>query len=283
MLTLKSPAKVNLFLRVVGRRADGYHNLASLFQVISLFDVIHFVLNDFDSLTCTDPTIPTDASNLICKAVKLFRQKVGINFGLRVHLEKNIPHQAGLGGGSSNAATTLWALNELLGHPATIDDLLHWSAELGSDVPFFFSHGTAYCTGRGEIVRPLQPPPQKLFWVVKPDFGLSTPHVFQQLQFDKLLQRDPERSLAECLSGNLSLFNDLEEPAFALSPELELMKKELLGSGFSSVVMTGSGSAFMCFGEGKIIPSETTKRFFEVNFVNREVGSWYNPTKTLSQ
>src|SRR5262249_13981075 len=108
MLTLLSPAKINLFLRILGKRPDGYHELASLFQAIDLADTIHFSLSDADHLTCTDPAIPVDRSNLIWKSVNLFRRKTGLNFHLKIHLEKKIPHQAGLGGGSSNAATTLW-------------------------------------------------------------------------------------------------------------------------------------------------------------------------------
>ncbi len=144
MLTLNSPAKVNLFLRILRRRSDGYHDLASLFQAISLYDTIHFALSDHDELTCDKPGIPTDSTNLILKAADLFRRKTGLKFGLKAHLEKRIPHEAGLGGGSSNAATTLWALNQLHGQPASPDELIAWSGEIGSDITFFLSHGTAY-------------------------------------------------------------------------------------------------------------------------------------------
>src|ERR1700733_15970617 len=113
MLTLLSPAKLNLFLRIVRRRPDGYHDLASLFQTVSLADTLHFSLSERDQLTCTDPALLTDHTNLVLKAVDLFRKKTGLSFGLKIHLEKHIPYQSGLGGGSSNAATTLWALNQL--------------------------------------------------------------------------------------------------------------------------------------------------------------------------
>lgn len=136
-LTLKSPAKVNLFLRIVGKRPDGYHELASLFQSISLYDLLHFTPSTQDVLTCTDPSLPIDKTNLIWKAVDLFRKKTNLHTFVKVHLEKNIPTQAGLGGGSSNAATTLWALNQLCGKPATDLQLSQWAGEIGSDVSFF--------------------------------------------------------------------------------------------------------------------------------------------------
>lgn len=157
MLTLISPAKVNLFLRVLGKRPDGYHELASLFQAIDLADTLHFTLSKHDHLTCTDPAIPLDNTNLIWKTVHLFRRKTNHQFPIHIHLEKNIPIQAGLGGGSSNAATTLWALNELLNTHIPSETLTAWAGEIGSDVPFFLSTGTAYCTGRGEIVKSLPP------------------------------------------------------------------------------------------------------------------------------
>lgn len=167
MLTLNSPAKINLFLRILNRRRDGYHNLASLFQTVDLLDQIHLSLDERDSLSCSDPTLPVDHTNLVTKAVELFRAKTGMAFNVRAHIDKKIPAQAGLGGGSSNAATTLWGLNTLLKNPATPQQLQVWSAEIGSDVPFFFSLGTAYCTGRGEQVFN-QP------FLDLPPFGLSS-------------------------------------------------------------------------------------------------------------
>ena len=155
MLTLFSPAKINLYLHVIKKRTDGYHDISSLFQAIDLGDTLHFEWSNHepDKLTCTDPNLTTDSSNLIMKAVLLFRQKTDWHHPVSIHLEKRIPIQSGLGGGSSNAATTLWALNEKAGRPASIEQLQTWSAEIGSDIPFFFSEGTAHCLGRGEEVK----------------------------------------------------------------------------------------------------------------------------------
>ncbi len=118
-MKLFSPAKLNLFLRVLSKRKDGYHEIASLFQAIDFGDILTFALSDKDKLTSSDPSIPHDRSNLIFQAADQFRRQTGLHFGLEVDLEKKIPTQSGLGGGSSNAATTLWALNELHGRPVS--------------------------------------------------------------------------------------------------------------------------------------------------------------------
>ena len=151
-LALFSPAKINIFLRIVRRREDGFHDLASLFHVIDLGDDMTFSLlppgTAIDQLTCNVADVPTDASNLVIKALNLFRTKTGATEHFSVDLFKRVPHGAGMGGGSGNAATTLWAANEMCGRPATAAQLLEWSGEIGSDISVFFSSGAAYCTGR---------------------------------------------------------------------------------------------------------------------------------------
>ncbi|THG18147.1 hypothetical protein TEA_018752 [Camellia sinensis var. sinensis] len=154
-LTLFSPCKINVFLRITGKREDGFHDLASLFHVISLGDRIKFSLSPSkskDRLSTNVPGVPIDDRNLIVKALNLYRKKTGADNFFWIHLEKKVPTGAGLGGGSSNAATALWAANQFSGCLATEKELQEWSSEIGSDVPFFFSQGAAYCTGRGEKV-----------------------------------------------------------------------------------------------------------------------------------
>lgn len=264
MLTLFSPAKINLFLRVLGKRPDGYHELASLFQAIDLGDTLHFELAKEDSLTCSDPTLPCDDSNLVMKAVHLFRRKTGLHFSINIHLEKKIPTQAGLGGGSSNAATTLWALNALHNFPYSERHLQIWSAEIGSDIPFFFSKGTAYCTGRGEQVTNLPPIPHLTsFSLIKPNAGLSTPAIYQALNLKECSQRDPNQLLASFYSGTPCFINDLELPAFRLCPLLEPLKQKLLQEGHPTVFMTGSGTALVSVGGVHTQPKY------------REDSSWY--------
>ncbi|MES2122187.1 MAG: 4-(cytidine 5'-diphospho)-2-C-methyl-D-erythritol kinase [Chlamydiota bacterium] len=276
-LTLLSPAKVNLFFRVLRKRSDGYHEIASLYQAINLFDTLRVSLSGSDQLTCTDPVIPTDASNLLYKALSTFRRHTGWSGGVRMHLEKKIPIQSGLGGGSGNAATLLWALKTLL-EPEIPDSVLaEWAAEFSSDASFFFSGGTAYCTGRGEKFDNLAPlTPQQLL-IVKPPYGLSTPAVYGQCNPELLQVRDPLSYLQKALSGQMELFNDLEPSAFAFEPSLALLKEDLIRRGMKSVCMTGSGSAMMCLppdsGYGELGGELTC---YPTCFINRTEGLWYH-------
>lgn len=285
MLTLQSPAKINLFLKILGKRPDGYHEIASLFQAIDLCDTMHFKLSQEDTFTCSDPSLPTDENNLVIKARELFRRKTGRNNPVSIQLQKNIPHQAGLGGGSSNAATTLWALNQLCGTPATAEQLAAWGAEIGSDVSFFLSQGTAYCTGRGEKLLPLPSLNAQNVWIVKPPVGLSTPKVYSGLKLEvenqsKQFSVDAEALLVKFTSqksnDKLPVFNDLEAPAFQLAPELAELKQKLETFGFSNVLMSGSGSAFFCLGDGNL-PALASLNTYNCKFINRSPGKWYLP------
>lgn len=272
-LKLKSPAKINLFLCILSRRPDSYHELASLFQAIDLADVLSIKESHQDSLTCSDPSLSVDNSNLVSKARALFRLKTGIDCCFSIHLEKKIPIQAGLGGGSSNAATTLWGLNELCGKPASEEQLCQWGSEIGSDVSFFLSSGTAYCTGRGEVIRSLQPLPRRNIWIIKPPQGLSTPQVYNKLNISLLPSRNPEIILDAFYQEKPVYFNDLEIPAFELMPELLELKQKLENSGFTTVLMSGSGSSFFCLGEGNI--QVENHQIFQTSFIHREFGSWF--------
>lgn len=280
MIKLASPAKINLFLRVLRRRSDGYHELASLFQTIDLCDQLQMSFSDVDELHCNAPKIPTNRSNLVWKAVDLFRQKTGREFNLKIFLDKQIPSEAGLGGGSSNAAAALWGVNQLLGNLVSSAELLQWAAELGSDVPFFFSSGTAYCTGRGEIVRDLPRLKQQKVWIFKPDEGLSTPAVFKRLDIASLPKIDPEICLRDFLSGTPCYFNDLEGPAFTLMPKLTQLKAKLISLGFEHSFLTGSGTSFVCLGDPKVaLPKMVQKTAFtfqkQTRFINRNLETWY--------
>lgn len=275
MLSLQSPSKINLFLRIIKRRNDSYHELASLFQTINLCDMMHFEEANNDVFTCNSPGLPTDETNLVSKALRIFRKKIGIDRYFSIHLQKNIPQQAGLGGGSSNAATTLWALNFICGEPASASQLAEWGAEIGCDVPFFLSRGTAYCTGRGEVIRQMPSLENIPLWIVKPLKGLSTPEIYKRLNVSLLPHRCPEEALASFFNLEMAqYFNDLEQPAFEVMPDLVAFKKKLISLGFSVVLMSGSGSSFFCLGNGD--PSTLSECFtFKARFINREPGCWY--------
>ncbi|HEV8052586.1 MAG TPA: 4-(cytidine 5'-diphospho)-2-C-methyl-D-erythritol kinase [Parachlamydiaceae bacterium] len=287
MLSLQSPAKINFFLRILRKRPDGYHDLASLFQAIDLCDTMHFDLAENDAFTCSDPSLPTDATNLVSKARDLFRKKTGIKHCFSINLHKKIPQHAGLGGGSSNAATTLWALNNLCGKKATDKQLSDWGAEIGSDIPFFLSQGTAYCTGRGEILRGLAPLENQTIWIVKPPIGLSTQRVYGQLDIKdsnpeyvakQILELEsilPEFALSQRTKDETIYFNDLEEPAFKLAPQLGALKQKLEGYGFSSVLMSGSGSSFFCVGGKDLLLNIPDCQTFKCQHINRDHSRWY--------
>lgn len=291
-LTLFSPAKINLFLRCTGKRPDGYNNLASLFQTVGFGDTLYFSKltegASSDVLTSNFKNMPLNSSNLVTKALALFRKRSGINRFFKVHIEKVIPTQAGLGGGSSNAATALWAANELLGRPYTTKDLEDWSAEIGSDITFFLSSGTCYCTGRGEILHP-QPKlstkePSTHVWLFKPEAGLSTPSVFKQLTYNTCSNEDPllllEKFNEKGTKGAVFI-NDLEPPAFKVLPELKSIKADIVKGGFQTVLMSGSGSTIFALGRPTDLewPLRFVKEWdcfmYRTSFINRDEDSWY--------
>ncbi|KAA6429149.1 MAG: 4-diphosphocytidyl-2-C-methyl-D-erythritol kinase [Trebouxia sp. A1-2] len=298
-LTLFSPSKVNLFLRIIRRRPDGFHDLASLFHVIDLGDTMTFstIPGQADSLTCDMEGVPTDASNLVIKALNLFRRHTGIDHFFQVHLEKIVPHGAGLGGGSANAATTLWAANELAGRPATNQQLLEWSGEIGSDVSIFFSNGAAYCTGRGEVVEDVEPPLplDTPLLLVKPVVGLATPEIFKLLDLSKCSKADPKELLQQMKhAGRLTqdmCVNDLERPAFARLPELQELKAKLQNdcdNRFSAVFMTGSGSTMVGVGSSKAPLWMQERIVYQDMFcspaklIARQPNEWYQPIRKPS-
>ncbi|NNM42838.1 MAG: 4-(cytidine 5'-diphospho)-2-C-methyl-D-erythritol kinase [Chlamydiae bacterium] len=274
-LVLFSPAKLNLFFRVLRKREDQFHEIASLFQAVDLGDYLHLQKAEEDVLTCTDHRIPTDSSNLVLKAAELFRKKTGIPAFAHFHIEKNIPIEAGLGGGSSNLASTLWGLRCLYAPYLSAKTLKEWASEISSDGPFFFSSGRAYCRGRGEIIEDIPEIQKQSLWIAKPVEGLSTPSVYKSCKPELLPQRDPDEIVNGFVRGNSSYFNDLEVSAFTLLPRLALLKNELLSLGFTEVVMTGSGTAFFCTGEKKVEPKLDGIQFFPVHFIYRTSDEWY--------
>ena len=267
-----SPAKLNLFFKVISKRSDGYHEIASLYQTISLGDIIRIRLADKDSFLCINADLSNDSSNLIIKALQLFRKKaVQRLFFADIIIEKNIPMMAGLGGGSSNAATILWALNELLERPLTLEELILLGAQIGSDVAFFLSSGTALCKGRGEVFKNISPIKMKAI-VAKPSFGLSTKEVYSNVKINKAIDHVDYTKISK--ETKYKFFNDLEDAAFSLKPQLKQIQKQLLKMGFDQVIMTGSGTSFFCLGETKIKNIDGIQ-FYPVESIQRNYDSWY--------
>jgi 4-diphosphocytidyl-2-C-methyl-D-erythritol kinase len=219
-----APAKINLYLEVLGRREDGFHALETIFQTLALADFIDLEVDPGGAgidLTCSDPSIPADASNLVWRAaaaVVARRPELG---GIRLHLDKQIPHGAGLGGGSSDAATVLTVLNQHLTPPLSADTLAEIALQLGSDVPFFLLGGTAHATGRGEILTPLPALPPTPVTIVMPAAHLPTPQVFRALTASERGPRQPrgaDWARSNCLHPASLLHNRLTAAAQRCCP-----------------------------------------------------------------
>ena len=236
-----SPAKINLSLRILGKRPDGFHEIDTLMvKLPGLADEITITPAESFSFTCDDPSLPTDGGNLIVKAAEALAKASGVTLPYHIHLEKHIPHGAGLGGGSSNAATTLLALNSQLPSPLPPEKLHSIAASLGSDIPFFLYAGAARCTGRGEIITAAEDPPPLPIILFKPRFSVPTPDAYRNCLNAEAL---PGIRYEEQHCGSLTLINDLEKPVFAKHRYLAELKDWLLQRrDTKAALMSGSGS-----------------------------------------
>jgi len=182
-LTLSAFAKVNLGLRVLGKRADGYHELDTIFQTVSLHDTIKIAPTDDSEIlfSCDDRSLPADEDNLVVRAARSLQERSVSNRGARIRLEKRIPTQAGLGGGSADAAVTLLGLTSLWKLQLAKDVLIEIAAQLGADVPFFLFGGTARGTGIGDRVESLPDAPERFLLIIKPGANISTADAYQAL------------------------------------------------------------------------------------------------------
>ena len=176
-----APAKVNLFLEVLGKRPDGYHEIATLMVAVRLFDTLVFREANDLTLRCSDKRLPAGPDNLVLKAANLVRERTGCKKGANIRLVKRIPLAAGLAGGSTDAAATLAALNRLWQLGLSANDLAKLGGEIGSDIPFFFRTPAAWCSGRGEIVAPVTLPIPLDFVLLCPSFGLATAAVYKNV------------------------------------------------------------------------------------------------------
>lgn len=242
MTTFTAPAKINLSLRVLERRDDGFHTIETLMVPVGICDTLEIETEKGAGIrfTCTDASIPSDASNLVIRAARDFFHAATIEPGVRISLRKNIPHGAGLGGGSSDAATTLLALNGLFGMPLSFGALTRIAAGIGSDVPFFLYCGAAWCRGRGELVEPASISPAFPILLIKPSFGVPTPWAYQRWRDSVEIPGVPYGS-QKC--AGVTLINDLERPVFEKFAQLAAMKSWLLAQPeTAAALMSGSGS-----------------------------------------
>jgi len=262
-----SPAKLNLSLRILGKRPDGFHEIDTLMvKLPGLADEITIEPANGFSFTCTDHSLPTDGRNLVVKAAHALSEKSAHPLDFHIHLEKHIPHGAGLGGGSSNAATTLLALNGLLDSPLSAAELHKIAATLGSDIPFFLHPGAARCTGRGEIIEPAESPPPLEIALFKPRFSVPTVDAYRNCLDAEPI---PGISYGEQNHEGLTLVNDLEKPVFAKHRYLAEFKSWLQNRrDVEAALMTGSGSAVFAILKRKAKPAgliNSAHRHFDKN------------------
>lgn len=245
----QAPAKINLSLRVLSKREDGYHDVDILMARLDLADELSFHNSRSTALVCDAPGVPTDESNLVMKAARKFEEAYGRSTRQKITLTKNIPHGAGLGGGSADAAITLKACNEILGTNYTEEEMHAMAATLGSDVNFFLNPVISRCTGRGEIVAPV---PELAGWtspivLLKPQFGVSTPSAYRLLHGANRIKGvtyNPQ------MVDDIKLVNELERAVFTKFPVLGFTKMWMLGQpGVRAALMSGSGSTLFALTE----------------------------------
>ena len=250
-VTLTAPAKLNLFLEITGRRPDGYHLVSMVMQTISLCDEVTVSLEESGApiqIECTDSRIPADESNTAYKAAVLFMKSIGREpVGVSISIKKNIPSQAGMAGGSTDAAAVLKALNAMTGEPLTQRELAAIAGKIGADVPFCVYGGTMTAEGIGTILTPLPDMPRCSFVIVKPEVNVSTAEAYKRSdETGYTSPKSPERVTNGICSGDTDeiargLYNKFEE---VLSlPEIDEIKRSMLEHGAKGALMTGSGSA----------------------------------------
>jgi 4-diphosphocytidyl-2-C-methyl-D-erythritol kinase len=283
--TLPAFAKINFDLRILGKRDDGFHELCTIFQTVSLADKLTFTENDELILTCDNKNIPIDESNIIIKAANELLNKFEIKKGAIINLEKNIPSPGGLGGGSSDCAIALLGLAKLWNLKIEFAELIEIGKKLGSDVPFFFYGGTAFGTGRGTEIEQIQDVSEKYLLLVTPQIEISTKLAFERLNKPYLTNFESKSILEICRNDakrfdlrHSVLKNDFEESVFSLYPEVQRVKEKLLRLGAVRSLLSGSGaSVFAVFDKEetrqttmKAIRTEENWRMFAVAAISRQ-------------
>lgn len=252
-VTVPAYAKINLFLDIVSVREDGYHNILSLMQGVDLCDTVTVTYSENTEksieVTCNDPRVPTDQSNLVCKAAAAFP----VCGKIQIHIEKQIPMEAGLAGGSADAAATLIALNKLTGEKFTIAELQSIGARLGADIPFCIVGGAALVSGIGDVMIPVDKMPRYPIVIAKKGEGMSTPLAYKTLdqRYDSFTNYSPRKDLLSCLENGAQplsdycrgLFNLFETVVEPLRPCVSELKKLFLANGAAGAMMSGSGTS----------------------------------------
>lgn len=268
-LSIKSFAKINIGLNVISKRDDGFHNLQTIFFPLSLHDLITIKKSNQFTFTSNDKSLVKDENNLIIKAHNLMKKTFWENLNCEIHLQKNIPIGAGLGGGSSNAASVLKGLNELFSLNADSLKLLSIALELGSDVPLFLEKLPAYAESRGEKLFPIKLNVQGFLLIVNPGIHISTKFVFS-----RITPKSPSKSLKDLIVNNQIKFedlikyasNDFEEIVFEEFPEIKEIKDRMIQFGSKLSLMTGTGSTVFGFFDDEEAAYQTELFFKCMNY-----------------
>jgi len=280
---IKAYAKINLTLDVLGKRGDGYHELATIMQTIDLADLLSFrEISQGIKIISTSSQIPTDEGNLAYQAAKLIIEGRKLAKGIEITLEKNIPVAAGLAGGSADAAATLRGLNHFWGLNLSPEELWELASKLGSDVAFCLQEGTCLATGRGEILQPLVSPPPLWLVLVKPPIAVSTAQVYHGLSLQQITVRPDNSAMVQALAeGNLekiggNLVNVLETVTLKMHPPLTAMKEQLKSLGALGVLMSGSGPTIFALASTRELAeniAQEMKQSLKEVFVTTTLGS----------
>jgi 4-diphosphocytidyl-2-C-methyl-D-erythritol kinase len=277
-LAVPAFAKINLGLKVVGRRRDGFHELRTVFQTISLHDTLFFEpMTRGWGFDPGHPEVPSGKANLVVRAALAFARAARVPLRWRIRLKKRIPPGSGLGGGSADAAVTLVALNRLSGRPLDRDSLTTLASSLGSDVPFFLTGGTALGLGRGEIVRPLRDVETGPVLLLYPGFAISTAEAFRRVEKTLTPARGQIRiyRFSQQRVTQIARFadapNDLQTAVAPIHPRLDRLIAELRSRGATVASMTGSGSAVFGLFAGE---RKATRAFRELTGSSRAARAW---------
>lgn len=280
-MILRAYAKVNLSLDVIGKREDGYHLLKMIMQQIDLYDTITIHKNNTGNIniTCNKSYVPIDERNLAHKAAKLFMNKYGVEEGVDIDIEKNIPVSAGLAGGSTDAATVLKAMRALFkGRKISNKDLKKLGLRLGADIPYCIEGGTALCEGIGEQITPLRPFSNLILVLVKPNFGVSTRDVYKALQLEKIYRHPNTNHMIKAIKEkNLeslvyNMRNVLENVTVGSYPTISFIKKEMIRMGAKGALMSGSGPTVFGIFEDMLSAQrayENFKKYYTEVFITR--------------
>lgn len=283
MYKIKSNAKINIGLEVCGRRSDGYHDIRTIMQEITLSDVICAEPSEKTIISCNFKYIPTDERNLVHKALSAFRAYTGVAANMTVHIQKRIPIQAGLGGGSSNAACILRLCDRVYGTHLSVNDLRTIASGIGADVPFFIGGGTSLCEGIGDRLTPIDTTgfPKYYVMLIKPRFSVSTPAAFEAIDSAGITRKADFSAILSGLASASStmlkrgMVNTFEEYAQERYPQIEECRNILRFAGAIATQMTGSGSVIYGIFErkpslGSVLESYRSDTYIE-EFVYRSV------------